>query len=176
MNTMKTVVSIAAIAFSGHALAQPGKTSGMTVAPAEKMMHMPAHAQAAKIEATKKADAAQQQGQEKAQLAHQHAAVKKQAAQVKVAEAQQHTVQAPVQLESKKEKMHSVVAPVPTVQPAKITPVQAETALQKQQTAVAQETVQQAAEQIKPASEQKTAQAEIKKEKKSWLNWFKKSA
>ncbi len=168
MNTMKTILSVAVIAVSGHTLAAPGKAP---VAPAQKMMHVPAHAQSAKMLATQKAEAAKQHGQQQAQAAHAQAQLKQEAAQIKVAEVQQtHLGSGSAHAAVKVEKT------IPTAQatpPANVPAVAAEIAQHKSQ---AEQLIQQQPEQAKPVVQPQASQTEVKKEKKGWFSWFKKSA
>ena len=155
MTVVKSVLSVAVLASSGYALAEPGKTHQhkMTASTMQNMMQAPAHAEAAQ-----KAQMAKQHGQERAQLAHENAELKKQAAELKVETAQQQVPQVPAQLSVAKEKLAASTAPaqqeaVTIENKIEHTPAQAKTELQPQ-----------------------ASQAEVKKEKKGWFNWFKKSA
>lgn len=144
MTVVKSVLSVAVLASSGYALAEPGKTHQhkMTAPAMQNMMQAPAHAEAAQLEAAQKAQMAKQHGQERAQLAHENAEMKKQAAELKVETAQQQVPQVPAQQEA-----------VASENKIEHTPAQAKPELQPQ-----------------------ASQAEVKKEKKGWFNWFKKSA
>lgn len=160
MTVVKSVLSVAVLASSGYALAEPGKTHQhkMTAPAMQNMMQAPAHAEAAQLEASQKAQMAKQHGQERAQLAHENAELKKQAAELKVETAQQQVPQVPAQLSVAKEKLATSITPaqqeaVTIENKIEHTPAQAKTELQPQ-----------------------ASQAEVKKEKKGWFNWFKKSA